>query len=439
MIDRQNLPGVFRTFDFANPDITTAQRYATTVPQQALFMLNSPFVVQQVRAVVARAEAGAGASAGVGASEAERVRQLYRIVLQRDPTAEETREGLEFLRASAAEVPAITGASGPVWRYGFGGYDVATQRVAGFTALKHQGKTQFQAGAEFPDPKLGYVSLTAMGGHPGRDAQHAAIRRWTSPVDGFVSIAGTLKHSSENGDGVRGRIVSSRKGLLGEWGVKNKSADTAVAEVEVRTGDTLDFVTDPLASPDHDSFAWAPTLKVVRGAVGAMRDERWSAAKDFVTTPAAPAQALPPWGSWRRCCCCRTSLRLLIDAGAGRRGRGRLQASPSWQGNWGQGNGEGRIGGGLSVRLRSFPQSRLNGRDSARPFQHHSHGPPAGLEIRVGLAQQAGQGITDDHIGGGDFEHGDPVVQGETEFHQRQRQPGRAQLLDPAEGPVFRG
>ena len=296
MIDRQNLPGVFRTFDFANPDITTAQRYATTVPQQALFMLNSPFVVQQVRAVVARAEAGAGASAGVGASEAERVRQLYRIVLQRDPTAEETREGLEFLRASAAEVPAITGASGPVWRYGFGGYDVATQRVAGFTALKHQGKTQFQAGAEFPDPKLGYVSLTAMGGHPGRDAQHAAIRRWTSPVDGFVSIAGTLKHSSENGDGVRGRIVSSRKGLLGEWGVKNKSADTAVAEVEVRTGDTLDFVTDPLASPDHDSFAWAPTLKVVRGAVGAMRDERWSAAKDFVTTPAAPAQALPPWG-----------------------------------------------------------------------------------------------------------------------------------------------
>ena len=228
------------------------------------------------------------------------MRQLYRIVLQREPTAEETREGLEFLHASAAEKPESASAGGPVWRYGFGGYDAAVQRVAGFTALKHQDKAQFQAGAEFPDPKLGYVSLSAAGGHPGRDAQHAVIRRWTSPGDGFVSVAGTLKHSSENGDGVRGRIVSSRKGLLGEWVVKNQAADTAVAELEVRVGDTVDFVTDPLATPDYDSFAWAPTLRLVRGATGAganaMRGESWSAAKDFTTIPTPPAQALTPWG-----------------------------------------------------------------------------------------------------------------------------------------------
>ena len=300
MIDRQNLPGVFRTFDFANPDITTAQRFATTVPQQALFMLNSPFVVQQVRAVVARVEAGA--SAGAGAGEAERVRQLYRIVLQREPTAEETREGLEFLRASAAEKPENAGAGAPVWRYGFGGYDAAAQRVAGFTAFAHQDKTKFQAGTEFPDPKLGYVSLTAAGGHPGRDAQHAAIRRWTAPGDGFVSVAGPLKHDAMEGDGVRGRIVSSRKGLLGEWVVKNNAVRTPVAELEVRASDTLDFVTDPLASPDHDSFAWAPVLKLVRAAAGAgataMRGESWNATKDFTTTPAAPAQALTPWGKF---------------------------------------------------------------------------------------------------------------------------------------------
>ena len=43
-IDRQNLPGLFRTFDFASPDTHAPQRYATTVPQQALFLMNSPFV-----------------------------------------------------------------------------------------------------------------------------------------------------------------------------------------------------------------------------------------------------------------------------------------------------------------------------------------------------------------------------------------------------------
>ena len=34
-IDRQNLPGLFRTFDFASPDTHAPQRYTTTVPQQA--------------------------------------------------------------------------------------------------------------------------------------------------------------------------------------------------------------------------------------------------------------------------------------------------------------------------------------------------------------------------------------------------------------------
>src|SRR5262249_22244613 len=43
-IERQNLPGMFRTFDFASPDASSPQRYTTTVPQQALFLMNSPFV-----------------------------------------------------------------------------------------------------------------------------------------------------------------------------------------------------------------------------------------------------------------------------------------------------------------------------------------------------------------------------------------------------------
>src|SRR5947209_6463549 len=55
-IDRQNLPGVFRTFDFASPDATSPQRLETTVPQQALFLLNSPFVIELARSLVGRPE-----------------------------------------------------------------------------------------------------------------------------------------------------------------------------------------------------------------------------------------------------------------------------------------------------------------------------------------------------------------------------------------------
>ena len=52
MVDRRNLPELYSQFDFANPDITTGKRYETTVPQQALFMMNSPLVVELARKLV---------------------------------------------------------------------------------------------------------------------------------------------------------------------------------------------------------------------------------------------------------------------------------------------------------------------------------------------------------------------------------------------------
>ncbi len=44
LIDRNNLPGLFRTFDYPSPDASSPGRPLTTVPQQALFMMNSDFV-----------------------------------------------------------------------------------------------------------------------------------------------------------------------------------------------------------------------------------------------------------------------------------------------------------------------------------------------------------------------------------------------------------
>ncbi|MDX1566071.1 MAG: DUF1553 domain-containing protein, partial [Phycisphaeraceae bacterium] len=41
-VDRQLLPEAFRTFDFASPDASVPKRPNTTVPQQALYLMNSP-------------------------------------------------------------------------------------------------------------------------------------------------------------------------------------------------------------------------------------------------------------------------------------------------------------------------------------------------------------------------------------------------------------
>lgn len=90
-IDRQNLQGLFRTFDFASPDTSTPQRFRTTIPQQSLFMMNSPFVVDQAKALARRSEVEKAKS------DTERIQSIYRLVLSREPNAEELNLGVSFL------------------------------------------------------------------------------------------------------------------------------------------------------------------------------------------------------------------------------------------------------------------------------------------------------------------------------------------------------
>ena len=98
-IDRQNLPGVFRTFDFANPDLHSPRRHETAVPQQALFMMNSPMVIAQARRLV---NSSGFAQAG---STTEKVRWLYRRVLARDPTANEIDRATTFFDGRSENAP----------------------------------------------------------------------------------------------------------------------------------------------------------------------------------------------------------------------------------------------------------------------------------------------------------------------------------------------
>jgi cytochrome c553 len=96
-IDRQNLPGLFRAFDFASPDSSSPQRYETTVPQQALFLMNSPFVVEQARRLAARADVVAHED-GPG-----RIEYLYRLLFGRAADPEEVTLGLQFLETARHE------------------------------------------------------------------------------------------------------------------------------------------------------------------------------------------------------------------------------------------------------------------------------------------------------------------------------------------------
>ena len=82
-IERQNLPPVFRTFDFASPDVHVAKRPHTVVPQQALYMLNGQFVYDQAIALM-----NLPGMTALKSQEA-RVNFLYQKVLSRNPDNKE--------------------------------------------------------------------------------------------------------------------------------------------------------------------------------------------------------------------------------------------------------------------------------------------------------------------------------------------------------------
>jgi Protein of unknown function (DUF1553)/Protein of unknown function (DUF1549)/Planctomycete cytochrome C len=294
-IDRQFLPGVLRMFDYANPDMHSPERAETTVPQQALFFLNSPFVLERAQALAAESETG---NENRTTPEA-RVRRLFALAFQREPSPIEVGAGLEFLRSAQAEPrpeppkPVVT-----AWQYGFGELDESGQRMKSFQPLPHFTGEAWQGGPDWPDATLGWVRLTAEGGHAGNDLRHAAIRRWVAPRQGMVSVEATLKHEHTEGDGIRAFIVSSRSGLLGKWTLQNETAKTDVASLTVEAGDTLDFVVDIRGSLNSDDFHWAPLIRERRagrgsGVVSAANE--WDAKKEFTGPPPTPPEPLTPW------------------------------------------------------------------------------------------------------------------------------------------------
>ncbi len=94
LVDRQSLPGFYRAFDFASPDQSAERRPRTTVPQQALYSMNSPFVIRQAVALAA-SPAVRGAKDDRG-----RIQVLYEAVLARAPAAEEAEIAVRFLADS---------------------------------------------------------------------------------------------------------------------------------------------------------------------------------------------------------------------------------------------------------------------------------------------------------------------------------------------------
>jgi hypothetical protein len=117
-IERQNLPAFFRTFDFANPNTHTPERPQTVAPQQALFLMNSPFVIEQATHLAKRSSAASTPrpvpvrdrerGSNAASSSSDRIVNLFESALGRTPTDEELHESLQFVNSKNGSTTSLT-------------------------------------------------------------------------------------------------------------------------------------------------------------------------------------------------------------------------------------------------------------------------------------------------------------------------------------------
>lgn len=317
LIDRQYMPGALSIFDVATPDMHTPVRNETTVPQQALFFLNHPFVAARARGLAHRLESEFKVSDGLNVETTdvdvmrtrERVQALFDYVLQRPATEEELQEicGWIHVQEATNEIGAdAAGRASKDWSYGYGRYNSASQRLDQFHLLPYSNATHWQGGEQLPDAELGWVHVTAELIHSGNDKNHSAVRRWTSPVQGFVDVSSLAKHQVSQGDGARAIIVSSRHGELFSEVIFNQEKHFDATNLEVHPGDTIDFVVELHETLNHEDLHWAPTVRMsttssastseVNATESASAVEGgWDAKRDFST-----GNETPPLTVWEQ-------------------------------------------------------------------------------------------------------------------------------------------
>jgi Protein of unknown function (DUF1549)/Protein of unknown function (DUF1553)/Planctomycete cytochrome C len=88
-VSRYKLDTYLQTFDFPPPNITAEKRFVTTVPLQRLFLMNSDFMQLEAEDLAQRVSTEPGNTA--------RIKEMYRLVYNRDPSESEIKLGLDYL------------------------------------------------------------------------------------------------------------------------------------------------------------------------------------------------------------------------------------------------------------------------------------------------------------------------------------------------------
>ena len=100
---RNSPPELIALFDAANPSMVTGRRDVSTVAPQSLYLMNSPFAVDQAKHAAERL------LADESMADDDRIRHAYRLTLGRLPTESERSVVTRYLAGDSEPVDAWAG------------------------------------------------------------------------------------------------------------------------------------------------------------------------------------------------------------------------------------------------------------------------------------------------------------------------------------------
>lgn len=243
-IDRYHLATTFVSFDVPHPDHHAPKRDETTVPQQALFLLNSPLLIRRAESLANDPELQKLMD------ERSRIVWIYGKIHQRDPTAAETAEALEWLsETNPADYAPRLGGSWEV-RYARDVNGVLSEETI-FPLF--QGNS-WRTGPDLASSPIRWIHASPDGGHPADG--YSLILRWKSVGSGEVKMVGDIKRTQKGGSALEWKISSGGNALTTHALSPDQASTISGEWIKVSAGSTLDFVLRAPENVNNASVGW---------------------------------------------------------------------------------------------------------------------------------------------------------------------------------------
>jgi hypothetical protein len=259
------------SFDLPHPDHHSAGRIETTVPQQALFFLNSPLLLRQAERLAQSPELRASKD------DVARIGWIYARLFQRAPTPAEIQSVRRWLATldPADYQPRLGG----YWEILHG--PEVDGMAAELRPLPLFDAGHWKTGKDLATAPIPYLHAGADGAHPARG--FALVARWVATGAGEVRLVGELNRPATRGDTLAWEIRGPNRAALrtGELAAPQKSAIDG-PWVAVTPGETVDFVLRAPNGANSGATSW--NLRIVgRESPTAQPADLGSLKRDFPT------------------------------------------------------------------------------------------------------------------------------------------------------------